>query len=198
MIYKTHINFAIAVTIPTIQLIKNISDLNLFTNLTQLFLFLSITSLFAIFPDIDEPESKISRSILVKPFSLLLSIFVSHRGFTHNFCGIITFIILASILTFIANQYYESELIYYSFFAALNGYILHILGDSMTLSGIRNFFCKKKKQFTLFLLPKFLRFKTFSKKEDIFNYFFILMIFIEIYYFFFLQNSYSLRSFIEN
>jgi len=177
-------NFAVSTAIPLTYIASQNPYYTLVQTPYELITLLLSVAVFSLFPDIDEPESKISRYWFVKPFSLLLSLFVKHRAFTHRLCGILTFALILAISIFFANQYTNSLLPYYAAVGALFGYIMHIMGDAMTLSGIRNFFCTKKKQYTLFILPKFMRFRTFSKTESIYNFMFLMIMAAEVIYIF--------------
>jgi len=167
--------FAFVATEPVMYYLIKTGEINTSLDLAT---FMGVLLFASIFPDIDEPQSKVSRIFPFNILSYILSIFVKHRGLTHNFCGITLFAILPFIISFFVLPFHL--LMIYSLPWML-GYIFHIFGDAMTLSGITNFFCGKwfgmKKQFTFRLLPKLLRFRTFSFKETIYYVFFMIIIF---------------------
>lgn len=89
-------------------------------------LFILVVLLFSVFPDIDEPKSKIGRKN--KFFSSIIGFIFGHRGFLHTIY--IPFILL---------------LIFYSISKEIGigifiGYFSHLLMDSLTRHGIKPFF----------------------------------------------------------
>lgn len=180
MIYKTHMAFANVVSLPIATTLIKTGHI---TTLLSFVTFMCIVSFASLFPDIDERGSKLSQNFPFNILSFFLTLFVKHRGFTHNFCGIFFLALLPLIVGLIALPL-NLAIIYILPWTL--GYILHILGDAMTISGVVNFFCGKwfgmKKQFKLYSIPKFLRFRTFSMKETIFYFIFMIaMIFYILY-----------------
>ena len=152
MTYKTHIAFAATVGLYPLYLLQNhgVLEQAQLSTLTGLFF------VGAIAPDIDHTRSYISQRIPILPH--LIAFYTRHRGFTHSALGL-TFLALVLSVAHFTLEIDKSPLIAFWF-----GYLLHIAGDALTLSGIKNFCCGK----TLYLFPKFLRFKTGSPKELLF------------------------------
>ena len=84
-----------------------------------------VISFFAIFPDIDEPSSKIGRK--TQPFSWAFKILFSHRGIFHS--------IYFAALSFVLVGLIDREL----GLAAGLGYGSHLLLDAVTKKGIKPF-----------------------------------------------------------
>jgi len=120
-----------------------------------------------VFPDIDEPESWIGRRTII--ISNIIKFIFGHRGFTHT----LIFTILLLIIGLIYIDIYiglNSKMIYmlYGFVA---GVFLHIIGDAHTKGGVPLLLPFSKKKF--FILPKFMRFKTNSFTEYIYNFIYL-------------------------
>ena len=89
--------------------------------ISNTFLFFAVVLFCSLLSDIDEPESKLGRKF---PPSILIKLTLGHRGFFHTiWVGLIL-----SIL------FYYFGLIYS--IAALIGYCSHLIGDSLTISGV--------------------------------------------------------------
>ena len=114
-------------------LIVSILIIDIF-NISNALMFLIIFSFFAILPDIDSHNSKIGSKL--KPLSYVFEILFGHRGFLHSMW--IPMIIFVSFWFF---GYFVLGL------AAMLGYILHLLMDSMTIGGIKFFGLKKRRGF---------------------------------------------------
>jgi len=95
--------------------------------------FLTFLIFGSILPDIDEPNSTISK-ILPSFISSFINFIFGHRGFTHNIFGIL---IMPVIFTFLFSLYFENYYVIYV--AILSGYTYHILGDLVTYAGIKSF-----------------------------------------------------------
>ena len=86
-------------------------------------LFVLVVLFFSVFPDIDEPKSKIGRKN--KFFSSIIGFIFGHRGFFHSiYIPLILYFIFYSISVEIG-------------IAVLVGYFSHLLMDAMTRHGIR-------------------------------------------------------------
>lgn len=157
MLARTHIAFALASS----SVGTFLTHIFVSIESTHLLAFYFAVAFGAIFPDIDEPHSKIGR-MLIGVSNVINAIF-GHRGFTHSlsFVGILSLFIMVlcsfqSVRDFI-NGFYENSL----FFLVLGfivGNLLHIVGDMMTLSGVPILLPFKSKKY--FVLPKALRFRT--------------------------------------
>lgn len=107
-------------------------------------------------PDLDHPESALGRRI---PFiSLPLSAIFGHRGMTHSLLAVVGLLLLLVAVTTIPA---------YLSFAGLStplciGYLSHIVGDSMTPSGVPLFWPYKRTY-------SFRLFKTWSWQETLFT-----------------------------
>lgn len=111
----------------------------------------------ALFPDIDESESYIGNKL--KIFSVVFSLFVQHRTITHYF-------ILPLFIAIIGYSFFVpfsvEQLTIYAFAA---GILMHDMGDMLTKGGIVGFFFPLFSDTRVGLLPRALRFKTFSMQE---------------------------------
>jgi inner membrane protein len=169
---KTHIAFATSLALaPTLiqpQIINSIP----ITTLPIIALGLFLGSLF---PDIDEPNSKISRMTLVTLlFSWILVLLGNkHRGITHRFIFLLFFI----IATLISYRLIPTEVSYFLAFFTF-GIFAHHLGDMMVgggknKGGIYNYFSPfVESKSTLKFLPKVLRCKINGTKEHLYLFIF--------------------------
>ena len=183
MTYKTHSTMAFAVSFSPLLLpnqfdfIKNI-DISYFP-----FIFVTIF-IFSLAPDLDEPNSYLSKRPPWNIFSIIISSFTEHRGVTHRFLA--TFfppIIMAGILYFTG---YLKEYWFLILFA-WTAYFSHLLGDGFTKGGLRRFWYPFSKK-TVWFLPKALRFKTGSFIETIWLLIFSTILLLEIYRYISLNN----------
>lgn len=110
----------------------------------------------ALLPDIDEPGSYLGRR-----FYFMSGIFrdlgLEHRGFTHFFFIPLSIMLLGFIIQDGIGL----------FFWIGFGILMHDLGDLLTKSGINSFFYPLFEGKKIGLLPKRLRFRTFSFTEKI-------------------------------
>lgn len=122
-----------------------------------LFVFLII--LGALFPDIDEPKSYIGRKFwfLSWPIKGLSRIIppLKHRGITH--------ILMIPFSIFIVAVFFEN--IWLAGFAI--GWLIHTIGDLITVGGIQGYFYPFWSSRKIVLLPNFLRFYTGGVAEQI-------------------------------
>jgi len=101
-------------------------------NISNPFIFLITLCIFTVIPDIDSHKSKVGKNTF--PLSIILELFFSHRGFIHT--------IWPPLFIFFIFWYFGYTPIG---FAAMLGYLLHILMDSLTLGGVNLFGFKKYK-----------------------------------------------------
>lgn len=152
MTYKTHIAFAGMIALyPLYELQTH----HLLSG-SELPSVLGALALGAVAPDIDHTRSYISNKVPILPS--ILSFYTKHRGFTHSALGVLVIALLLYLLHLFAHIKALPLMAFWF------GYLLHIAGDALTLSGIKNFCCDK----SLYLFPKFLRFRTASPKELLF------------------------------
>ncbi len=86
-------------------------------------LFAAVAAAASVLPDIDHVSSKLGR--MLPPFSVILNLLFSHRGFLHSvFPPLLLYFIIASASREIAS-------------AVLVGYVSHLLLDATTTKGIR-------------------------------------------------------------
>lgn len=179
MTYKTHVATSTAVALP-ILILGHI--LNIFVLVGVLY--------GAMLPDIDKQGSHVSRTIPILPG--ILERKFKHRGAVHSLpaTGII---LLVSIIFFILgltgiiHTYIPAMLIG----GVTLGYLLHLCGDGLSVSGIKWFapFNKKSYKISDKSFFKFLRYKTigFSKgkisKEYIYMIVAVIAIIAEVYIF---------------
>jgi len=129
---------------------------------------LLVVIISSLLPDIDEPKSYIGRRLYFLS-GIFRDLGLKHRGFTHFF-----FIPLSiMLLGFIVQDGIGL------FFWVGFGILMHDLGDLLTKGGIDSFFYPFLPGKKIGLLPKQLRFKTFSLIEKIIIF---LLIFINIYF----------------
>lgn len=167
MLAKTHITFALSLASVGVFIIQPF----ILIESIHLLIFYFAVAFGAIFPDIDEPHSKIGRMFI--GVSHLMNAIFGHRGFTHS----LPFIIILSLLVFMLctfesvrtfiNGFYENALVFLVFGFIL-GNLLHLLGDMMTLSGVPIFLPFKSKKY--FALPKVLRFRTSGLADQVIAY----------------------------
>ncbi len=155
MTYKTHIAFAGAISLyPLHQL-----QLHHYITPAQLPTLLGALALGAVMPDIDHTRSYISNKVPILPY--IFAFYTKHRGFTHSLFGLA----VVALLLFAIHRFKGVQTA--TLAAFWFGYLLHIAGDALTLSGIKNFCCDR----ALYLFPRFLRFRTGSFGELV--YFFL-------------------------
>lgn len=163
MTFKTHIAFAEMVALPPILYLYAHHQCDFET----LKLYTASVATGAVLPDIDHTRSYISRKVPVIPH--LLALYTKHRGFTHSLLGILSILLLLAL---------TQRFLHIPIIIALGlgiGYILHIIADAMTVSGIKNFCCHT----TLYTLPKALRCKTGSIGEYFYFFLFSSILFGE-------------------
>lgn len=121
MRYKTHLLTSTTITLALTE----------YTNLEPNILLFGGVLIGSLLPDIDEENSFIGkRSLGIS--SIVHSIF-GHRGFTHS--------LLAALLVFLPYFFWE-----YTFLLGLSlGYLLHIIGDFFSVSGVPLFWFFSKK-----------------------------------------------------
>ena len=111
----------------------------------------------SLLPDIDEPESYIGKRFL--PVSGVVNILFGHRGASHYLIAPLTLLLVALFTSGVVSL----------FFIGLSfGYFFHLIGDMMTLGGIKGFlfpFGQKGKVYAV--LPKRFRFRTNSLYEKL-------------------------------
>ena len=127
MLFRTHLAFGFLIGLYLIDFLK----------IKNQILFMIILLFFSIFPDIDDSSSKISKKL--KPFSYLTTLF-GHRTIFHT----IYFPLAISFVLFILNFKLLS-------LAALIGYLLHLILDSITKKGIALFYPLSKKRIKGFI-----------------------------------------------
>jgi inner membrane protein len=93
-------------------------------------LFVLVFTFASVLPDIDSHESLLGSKI--KPLSFLFEIIFGHRGFLHSIWVPLGLFALLWYLGFFAIG-----------LAALMGYVLHLIMDSMTMGGVKFFGIKK-------------------------------------------------------
>lgn len=140
----------------------------------------------SLFPDIDEPNSRIGRYVS-KDFPALprtINFIFGHRGITHRFIfALFFFLIFLFFKTDLENIHYG---LFISGVAFSFGILFHQIGDMLSGSkyfkgGIRYYFFPfglKDKYFTPF--PKAIRCAVGDTKEKIYNILFVLIVVIEL------------------
>lgn len=105
-------------------------------------------------PDLDEPNSYLSRRTPILPY--IIRLFTKHRAFTHQLRASFIFVLIPLL---IINFFYLDVLVFIP--GLFLAYVGHIIGDSFTVSGIRRFLYPISNK-TFYGLPKRFRFKTGS------------------------------------
>jgi inner membrane protein len=100
----------------------------------------------ALLPDIDHPNSKISKKLFL--ISWILNFFLRHRGLTHSF-------ICLGLILFGTTFFHSHEITY----GILIGYGSHLLGDMSTTMGVPLFWPKT----TMIRIPIIWRFPLITK-----------------------------------
>ena len=113
MLFKTHLAFGLLAGLFILPYIS----------VSNKFIFLSLVVLASLIPDIDKPNSKISRKIPVIP--RILSIFARHRGIFHS--------VFIALLIFGVFWYFIDKTYGLALFA---GYLSHLLIDGFTKQGV--------------------------------------------------------------
>lgn len=109
MMFYTHIAFALLSSLIALK----------FLSISNPYIFILVVCFVALFPDIDEKNSKLGRKIKI------ISKIFSHRGILHS--------IFPIILLFLLFYHFNYSIIAYGI---LVGYLSHLLIDSLTLQGI--------------------------------------------------------------
>ncbi len=117
MLFPTHLLIGIIFFLNTYQFFKG----------GNLILFFIITMFFSIFPDIDEPNSKINKA--TGPIGILIAGISKHRGVFHS---LPLYLILFGLCTYFWSNYYA--------WAIIIGYLAHLLGDIITPMGVTPFY----------------------------------------------------------
>jgi len=145
--FKTHLAFSLFVGLVLIKLLS----------IENQILFLIFLLFFAVFPDIDEKSSKISKKTRI--LSMPINFLFKHRGFFHT----VYFPFVLSVLFFIVDEGILGM-------AILAGYLSHLFLDSLTKSGVRIFKPFKLKFYGFFKVGKFFD-----------NFLFLLFVILDIY-----------------
>lgn len=118
------------------------------------FLFTSLAVVGSLAPDLDTPESLLSKQLSL--FSKILCSFCKHRTYTHD-------VVLWTVVGIVLSHFYP---LLFGFFL---GYWGHLLLDSMTINGIpwlyflhRNEYYRTLKHGTIHFFPVFMRFHSSS------------------------------------
>jgi inner membrane protein len=113
MMWKTHLVFGFLVGLFLIPFLKPAYP----------FVFLAIVLFTSLLPDVDHPDSKYGRKVK------WLSFVFKHRGVFHSIFGVALFVV--------PFWYFGLEIIW---IPVLVGYVSHLVGDMVTLQGIRPFY----------------------------------------------------------
>ncbi|TDA67315.1 hypothetical protein E0765_03585 [Sulfuricurvum sp. IAE1] len=121
----------------------------------------------SLFPDVDEPNSFIGRRLMFMSWTIkILSLFFPtfrHRGVTHIFLVPLSIILIGSA--------FENILV-----AAFGlGWLMHTVGDLITVGGVRGYFYPLWPDQKIVLLPDGFRFYTNGFIEHFFNTFLLLI-----------------------
>ncbi len=179
MTYKGHLALGYAFSLSPLLLfdVRNYV-LNSFSPFVLVCSFIAIY-FFSLFPDLDEPKAYLSKRFPWNFISILLSFFVDHRGITHT---LIFSFVFPAILAIILYSFNLLDKYWICVVVAWMAYISHLIGDSLTKSGVKWLYPFSNKNFHL--LPKKLTFRTGSFVETIFTFLFFLLFGYEMYLFY--------------
>lgn len=159
MTHKTHVVFSTnAFLLPALGYVYFANkplDMDIFNPL------MAGVVLGSLLPDIDEPQSYIGKRTIF--ISNILKMVFGHRGATHYLIAPLS-ILIGSIFVYQYNTLYG-----YFVAGVAYGYLFHLFGDMLTISGIRRFFFPFGKNTSYGLVPKRFRFYTNSIKEHLLN-----------------------------
>jgi len=147
MLAKSHIISTMIVLTP----------LSIYVEQDEVLIFLIAGVIGALFPDLDEKGSFLSRRVYF--ISKFISIFTEHRGWTHTLIIVLIYIIIGAIFL----KYNETTQYANTLLAFVVGNIIHMIGDLSTRSGLQILYPFKKKQY--YILPRGMRIVTNSKVE---------------------------------
>lgn len=145
MLAKSHVISSMIVALPIL----------VFLDQNVVIPFLISVFIGSLAPDLDEEGSFLSRRVYV--VSAIVSMMTDHRGITHTVTAITAFVMIGVVLL---TLYDYSIMLLIGF---MIGYIVHILGDMTTRSGVAVFHPFSNKKY--YLLPRGYRLKTASKIE---------------------------------
>ena len=150
MMYYTHLAFGLLVSFIFLH----------FFHLQNLLLFIIVVLFFSIFPDIDEPKSKIGRKN--KILSHLINFIFGHRGIFHTiYIPLMLFFIFYNLSRMVA-------------IASFLGCISHLFMDSLTRQGIKPLFPITSKRIYGFVKTNSLVEKLFFLAVLIFDIYFLV------------------------
>lgn len=150
MIHSTHILFGIFLILASYQGVPSLKAYIPFAYA------MTITSIGALVPDLDHPNSYISKGNW-KLVSLTVRKTTTHRGWTHSIIGAAIFTAIAGIVFW----YFKANLFYTVPFSI--GYISHLISDSLNPTGVNWLWPKNKEKYKINLI------KTGSKQESMFQ-----------------------------
>ncbi|HAT4337588.1 TPA: metal-dependent hydrolase [Clostridium perfringens] len=153
MLYKTHLSTSLNVAIPALYLSNELSILTL-----------TGVGLGSLLPDLDTPNSFIGRRLNI--ISYPLSKIFKHRGFLHSITPVILIFILG---IFLKSLFIKSIAL---------GYLLHLVGDTFSESGIKWFLPFYNKDIKMPL--GILRYRTGGLKEYVILGISIVILMLEI------------------
>ena len=185
MTYKGHLALGSA-----FGLLPLIYNENIYLNSSDYAYLFGIIYIYSQLPDIDEPESHLSKKFPFFIISPLISLFTRHRGFTHTIWAAF----IASLIIFLLSYYvgmmsFEKAFLFTQ--VAFLSYISHIIGDGFTKGGVRPFY--PLIDIKLYFLPPFLRFQTGSWMEFIYFLLFLGIDYLEINYLFNIQTGFFIN-----
>lgn len=120
-----------------------------------------IAAFGALLPDVDHPESSFGRRVSI--ISIPLSAMLGHRGFTHSLAAVGVFSALLAWSAVNAGGGDMTAALAIFIVAPLSvGYLSHLLGDALTVSGVPLMWPKRR-------LYKWPLFRTGSARESVFR-----------------------------
>jgi len=162
MMAKTHTSFALALSLLPLIAFPEAKNffIDSFSSFELVLFFFGLT-IGSLFPDIDEPNSKISKSSIVSfLFSWIIRLLgVKHRGLTHKF---IFLLFISMVLFFVYIYIFNTN--YFLIFSVsfVFGVTAHHLGDMLSGSGrskggIYEYFFPLTRNIVVTIFPKQLR-----------------------------------------
>ena len=106
-------------------------------------MFLIAVAIGSLLPDIDHPQSIISRKI---PLGSIVGRLVQHRGPFHSILGIVLLfgVLWIGRVAIASSLSISDDVVVLCWLGLLVGYVNHIVGDMLTVSGVKLFYPMKK------------------------------------------------------
>lgn len=135
---KTHVVIGVSYGVTLLPSINT----GVFT-LPQVGIIICGLTIGSLLPDIDHPQSIISRQIPL--IGMIISKLTRHRGLFHSLLGVGLMFLLLIVPTGMVVQATGTRLAYFGAAGLMIGYILHIVADMLTVGGVKLFYPWQRK-----------------------------------------------------